>query len=352
MGRASLALAFAFCMSCGSIAVAVELNASLSPDMDSHYNKTCLNSECHPVEISHNVLQHSPYLEGACLSCHVDHSSSAPQLLDDRGNGMCLDCHTDVSTLEGSETLIHPPGEQACTDCHNPHESQVRHFLREQDDLHACAECHAEFLEEGQTAPYRHEYFDPQTQCGTCHYAHHGEQNVYLRENVAETCLTCHDLAIEHRGRKLENIARTIEKAKVVHDPLKKGSCPTCHTPHGSQQPALLTEGYPAGTYGEYDTNNYALCWQCHDARLAESSNGVGLTEFRDGQRNLHRTHTVEMRKGRACHLCHAAHGSDQDHLIRKSFIYGQWEAPLVWKPSETGGSCNTPCHDEKTYKR
>ena len=331
---------------------AAEVPGTLSPDVDSHYDETCLNSGCHAVEISHNVLQHSPYLEGNCLACHEDHSSSAPGLLKKQGNGMCLQCHKEVASLDASQALVHPPGESTCTECHDPHESQVRNFLREPEVLHGCAKCHADFLAEGQQAPYRHEYFDPETQCGTCHYAHQPRGGKYLRQNVAETCLTCHDLPIRQGEQALENIARTMKTAKTLHKPLLEGSCPMCHTPHGSQQPALLTTGYPAGTYDTYDTNNYALCWQCHDARLVESSIGTGLTEFRNGRENLHRVHTVEMRKGRACHICHAAHGSDQEHLVRKTFPFGQWEAPLIWKPIPGGGTCSTACHDQKSYKR
>jgi predicted CXXCH cytochrome family protein len=169
---------------------------------------------------------------------------------------------------------------------------------------------------------------------------------------VGESCLTCHDLPIKIGTRTLENIAERLRTAPVVHGAMREGSCPVCHTPHGSVQPSLLREGYPAGNYESFEADHYALCWHCHSQQLVMNVNGAGVTKFRNGELNLHRVHVVQLKRGRACHLCHEPHVSDPPHLIRTHVTFGSWNAPLIYKATPEGGSCQTPCHDTKTYVR
>lgn len=201
--------------------------------------------------------------------------------------------------------------------------------------------------------PYRHKHFDPKGQCGNCHYAHLRPERKYLRENVAESCLTCHDLPIKADQRTLENVARNLrekpEVHKVMHSP---ESCPECHTPHGAIQPSLLKTGYPAGNYEVYRAEQYALCWQCHNQALVENPTGAGFTQFRDGQRNLHRLHVAELGRGRVCGVCHQPHASDRPKLLRDRVRFKAWEAPLTIELTQQGGTCLTPCHREMGYSR
>jgi predicted CXXCH cytochrome family protein len=271
-------------------------------------------------------------------------------LLKPDGAQLCLACHSAIQTTAGGE-LLHPPDDNDCLNCHHPHQSRVRSLLRDDEDLLICSQCHKDFLEASQKFPYRHRAFDPRSHCGNCHYAHQRDEQFYLRENVSETCLTCHDLPIQVRGRQLVNIARRLRESQYVHQAIDRG-CPTCHTPHGSPQPSLLKEGYPAGQYEQYRSDNYALCWQCHNSALAESSPGAAHTNFRAGAENLHRLHVIEVGRGRACHLCHHAHASDQLHLMRQQVRFQQWLAPMEWKPLPDGGSCVTPCHRPSEYHR
>ncbi|MFH0794433.1 MAG: cytochrome c3 family protein [bacterium] len=322
------------------------------PDLDHHYGKTCVNSECHPTEDGGKLLKHPPYFEGHCLACHLDHESSQKGLLREGGNKVCLTCHTDLEVDPQSSSLLHPPGDQPCVECHNPHSSPFRNFIRDEEKLLVCAKCHEKFLDDSAKRPYHHEYFNPRGQCGECHYAHKRGAKKHVRENAAESCQTCHDLGIKVDDRTLENVGKRLREAHYIHEPLKGESCPTCHIPHGADQPALLKEGYPAGTHQTYSSGAYELCWTCHDKALAENPEAVGVTNFRDGEKNLHRLHLVELKRGRACHLCHEAHTSDVPHLIRKHVRFGDWGAELTYKPTADGGSCLTPCHLEKKYSR
>lgn len=324
----------------------------LHPDTDGKYQKTCISAGCHNVQGTSGEPQHPPYREGHCLACHEDHATSSSRRLKPLNNALCLACHTGMALTSDGLKLAHPPGGQLCLDCHNPHQSRQRNLLRDKGQLLICARCHADFLSAAAKLPYRHHYLDPKTECGSCHYAHRRPAEHYIRENVSETCLTCHDLPIHAGDRVLDNVAEQINRAPVVHGAVTQGACTACHTPHGSRQPSLLKAGYPAGGYEVYESGQYALCWQCHPKALAESPRGESATTFRNGDDNLHWLHVGRLKHGRACHLCHAAHASEVPHLLRETVTFGQWRAPLKYKALADGGSCQTPCHRERTYSR
>lgn len=329
-----------------------DLNPSLEVSIDRHYNKSCIDAGCHPVGITGSILRHPPYLEGQCLSCHLDHVTTGSELLKRPMDSVCLSCHSSLELLPESHKLVHPPNGHSCTDCHNPHESRVQGLLRDSSQLVVCAECHADFLQNAQKRPYRHGYFDPVKQCGYCHYAHLRRAKKYLRENVSESCLICHDLSIQVGNRRLENVGERLRDAKVIHGGKGGLLCPSCHTPHGSDQSSLLKPGYPTGAYELYSSDKYDLCWQCHDPELVESVNGEGTTNFRNKEVNLHRVHVVELRRGRACHICHEPHASDRPHLLNERLRFGNWDTPFGYESLENGGFCQTPCHRDKEYER
>ena len=350
-GQRSWAAVLALCLAGVSTAFLAEPKPP-APAFDTHYKKACDDSSCHPVKDAGRIPTHSPYLEGQCLACHVDHQSAGQDLLREGGDALCRTCHADVETTNGA-ALAHPPNSPPCLSCHAPHQSRNPGLTRGDEPLRQCAQCHEPFLSAAESLPYRHQHFDPRGQCGDCHYAHRRGAEKYLRESAAATCLTCHDLPMRADNRQIENVGESIRRSADVHMALKAPpSCPACHTPHGSEQPALLKAGYPAGSYQTYRTEDYALCWQCHSKKLAQSAQGAGATQFYNEEANLHRVHVAELRRGRACHLCHAAHASDAPHLLRKETAFGQWSAPLVYEPLVDGGRCQTPCHREREYHR
>jgi len=356
-GFALVALCLPFLTAALSAADPPAANVAWEPDIDPQHGKTCISAGCHTVELTGMHQKHVPYLEGNCLSCHEGHDSSSPKLLEGDIQQKCLACHTGLEMDASGTSLMHPPppdgvASTSCVDCHDPHESRLRNRLRNEDDFLSCSECHREFLEEAGAMPHRHDFFNPSTDCGTCHYAHQGSSDRHLRENVSESCLTCHDMSIQVDGRKLENLAHSLRDSKMIHGDGQPMACPTCHTPHGSKQPSLLVDDYPAGKYTGYAAENYALCWRCHDKQLTESASGIGATAFRDGDRNLHRVHVAELKQGRACHLCHMPHASDRPHLLREELRFKNWVSRFDYTETPEGGSCATPCHRPKEYRR
>jgi predicted CXXCH cytochrome family protein len=329
----------------------VSVFAANSAPIDTFYDRSCTDAECHPSNLDDpSVISHPSFLEHWCDRCHLDHSSSEPMLLSKKPDELCLQCHTETETNEHG--VLHPPDSSTCVTCHSPHQSSVPHLLRTEEQLLQCGQCHAQDLQEASERPFRHRFFNPQTECGTCHYAHREGQGRFVRANLGETCLTCHDMNIRMENRTLENVGSVIRQASVVHPPLAERACHVCHTPHGSLQSSLLREDYPGGSYAAYDSRNYQLCWSCHDSALVEAAETEASTGFRDGTRNLHSVHVLQSQRGRACHLCHSAHASERPHLIRSTMTFGTWTTEFDFQVLPDGGTCTTACHRPTEYNR
>ena len=78
------------------------------------------------------------------------------------------------------------------------------------------------------------------------------------------------------------------------------------------------------------------------------------LTDFRNGDRNLHHVHVNRERKGRTCRACHETHASSRDKHIRDSVPFGEggWELPIGFERRANGGSCAPGCHTPYAYDR
>ena len=83
-----------------------------------------------------------------------------------------------------------------------------------------------------------------------------------------------------------------------------------------------------------------------------ETQTTLELTDFRNGEDNLHYLHVKDDTRGRTCRACHATHASDLPKNIRETVPYGMWELPIGFKKTDTGGSCSPGCHLPKSYDR
>jgi len=59
----------------------------------------------------------------------------------------------------------------------------------------------------------------------------------------------------------------------------------------------------------------------CHKEALVTTGKTVTITNFRNGEINLHMLH-VNQNKGRTCRACHDVHASDQEDHIREEFRF------------------------------
>jgi len=130
------------------------------------------------------------------------------------------------------------------------------------------------------------------------------------------------------------------------------GKCTPCHDPHGATRPKLLRAEFPVDPYVPYTTAEFALCFQCHKRDLLQYPDTSFATGFRDGERNLHFLHVNDPQKGRSCVLCHAVHGSSNARLVAQSVPFGEWQLPLRFVKTATGGSCAPGCHKPQAYDR
>jgi hypothetical protein len=77
-----------------------------------------------------------------------------------------------------------------------------------------------------------------------------------------------------------------------------------------------------------------------------------GLTNFRNGERNLHFVHVNKSDRGRNCRACHDAHASPNALHVRSSVPYGSWQMPINFQQTQSGGSCAPGCHKPFEYDR
>ncbi len=109
---------------------------------------------------------------------------------------------------------------------------------------------------------------------------------------------------------------------------------------------------FPKEFYKPYATESYAICFDCHNKDIALDKVTTKLTNFRNGDVNMHFLH-VNKEKGRSCKACHEVHAGSQEKHIRKEVPFGgSWKLPINFTKASNGGTCVVGCHKPKTYDR
>jgi predicted CXXCH cytochrome family protein len=166
-------------------------------------------------------------------------------------------------------------------------------------------------------------------------------------------CMTCHDKPVGiSREEVMKAFTEEIEGKEFLHGPVAQKDCKGCHTSHGSEQFRLLSKVYPSEFYAPFKKENYELCFSCHEDTLVLTKETDDLTDFRNGNSNLHYLHVNKAQRGRTCRSCHETHGSNLPKHIRATVPYGMWELPIKFQKTETGGSCKPGCHLPFAYDR
>ncbi len=258
----------------------------------------------------------------------------------------CTECHTDLVEND----VMHYPAEDACDNCHEStgveHPGDSTGFTLMDQIPALCFYCH----EEGGETEHAHQPVS-QGRCLDCHDAHGSSNVVLLKSPEQELCLSCHNNKYETDSSLTINIGRLLTGKMVAHSAIDGGGCLVCHKSHGSDYQNLLVDLYPAEEYISVSKEAFGLCFQCHDADLLEAEETEWGTNFRNGTQNLHWLHT-NGNKGRNCSLCHNMHGSEQNFLIEKAVLFGNWEMKMNYIPEEQGGSCLPGCHGKLSYSR
>ncbi|MFH1851501.1 MAG: cytochrome c3 family protein [Candidatus Neomarinimicrobiota bacterium] len=308
-------------------------------------------NQCHDTGGTGDKYIHGPVAVGACDVCHSSHGKLGQGLLKFDGvNAACYDCHEMKKEEINALANIHAPVAESCSGCHDPHSSAYRfQLLSTTPEL--CFECHGNIQGIIAGADSHHEAVEDQLSCYNCHNSHGSNFSWNLRSNSFDLCLSCHDQAVKRGKIAVPGIDELLKGSKNWHGPIKDRDCSGCHEPHGSGNFRLLRHYYPKEFYSEFDFEKYQLCIECHPPENLQDPLTTTMTNFRDGQNNMHFLH-VNRTKGRTCRACHETHASNQPYHIRTAVPFGSWELPINFKATSNGGTCLPGCHKYEEYVR
>ena len=186
---------------------------------------SCVTADCH-ANMGKAGFVHEPVANRECDACHEETGKTHPgekgafELIE-QGSALCLQCHDDPG--EGKKH-IHPPVQEDCTNCHNPHQ---------------------------------------------------GSRQKFLHEPLGELCLMRHD-----------QIEQIIKDSNYKHEPVAEGECLNCHVPHASDYSPMLRLYYPRNIYTSFTSKKFALCFECHESDAFTNKLITDATNFRNGDRN------------------------------------------------------------------
>jgi predicted CXXCH cytochrome family protein len=308
-------------------------------------------SRCHEDVVANKKNVHGPIAADACDSCHTAHGGQFPNLLSAQGNDLCFTCHAEMKTQMTKVKFTHKAVEQDCNACHDPHASNFTMQIKQQP-VDLCISCHANVGKDALAADHKHSVVTSDQGCLNCHTAHGGNLAALMKKEPIDVCMSCHNQQVKTpTGRTVASVAEVKDPKLVKHGPIRDGNCSGCHNTHGSQVARLLVKPYPETFYQPFSQEKYELCFTCHDQQLVELPETAGLTNFRNGESNLHYIH-VNREKGRNCRACHNAHASPNELHVRDSVPFGNWEMPIKFTKTDTGGTCSPGCHKPFDYDR
>lgn len=309
--------------------------------------------KCHdqaPFEQPHG---HGPVDVGTCTVCHSPHESDFSRLLKKKSTDTCFECHDDFAEGLKKAAVVHSAvKDQSCTACHEVHGSpQPKLLRRENQDV--CFECHQDIKDSYRRSRSKHATMYADARCGNCHLVHFADKAKLLLFEEKELCLKCHGKERKARSKDMRNIEEELEGKKFLHGPIAENKCVPCHDPHGSMYSKLTPGPFPGTFYAGYEPGVYDFCFGCHKSSMLKQRETDADTNFRNGNANLHYLHVVKDMKGRSCQACHATHASSGEKLISQEGVpFGNWNIPIRYTMSETGGSCMPGCHRELKYDR
>jgi predicted CXXCH cytochrome family protein len=298
---------------------------------------------------------HAPFEMGECGLCHESDDPNDPGPIAGEVNDLCFGCHVETQEAMEAAAVSHAAAVDDCTSCHNPHNSARRRLLNAESPG-LCATCHEDIWQEATQSPVQHEAVKEGRACLNCHGPHATNVEHLLNELPYDLCVDCHGVAgmSDDQGKGLTDFARLLADNPSVHGPVAAEDCSACHETHGGSTFRMLAEAYPAKFYAPFDTENYSLCFTCHNEAVVTEASTTTLTGFRDGSKNLHFVHVNKQDRGRTCRACHEVHAAPQDHLIRDGVPYGRgdWVLKINYTRDDNGGTCEKTCHGALTYDR
>ena len=274
-------------------------------------NELCF--DCHKdmgADLRNVKFRHKSLASGkGCLNCHDPHSSAkADFLLQSRAPSLCLKCHQTSKTPFARKHMNYPVTTADCTSCHNPHGSNNRGLIfdvahaavtegkctechlkptslkTKQETTQLCRRCHQDMVEQTFNKNRVHWPLVDKVGCVNCHDPHASKEKKLLKGSIVNVCGRCHADTVELQKWSIKN-----PKNIRLCEPVKKGNCIACHSPHAADYVLLIRE----------QDISFGLCGRCHEWET-HSTHPIGekFIDIRD--KNLHLT----------CLSCHLACGT------------------------------------------
>ncbi len=81
-----------------------------------------------PIPRTQAASTHGPFEMGACETCHERRDRRNPGAALRASNDLCFECHEEFKGTAPvrMEKALHPPAQERCTACHNPHNSRKK----------------------------------------------------------------------------------------------------------------------------------------------------------------------------------------------------------------------------------
>lgn len=211
--------------------------------------------QCHENPAAGMAYPHSALDEG-CTGCHSPHQGALPKYVMQSGGRLCLICHEEVMKGE----YVHGPVRAInCQICHGIHggENEAMLNLPGKDN---CLACHAGIKEIMDAAVSRH---DPVANgvCWDCHTPHASNFKPFLKAFYSQElyapykgrnfalCFNCHsgDAFVFERTSEATGFRNRDQNLHFFHvnRPEKGRVCKNCHGVHGADQGKLLMSKVP-----------------------------------------------------------------------------------------------------------
>ena len=157
--------------------------------------------------------------------------------------------------------------------------------------------------------------------CTSCHNPHAAKHAGLLKKEVSALCYAC------HRDKK-----DSFNKG-IVHDPVRRGECTSCHDPHASASKGLMKGKYADSCFNcheslartfKYMHQPYAKgqCQFCHSPHQAENYQLLNVSADKlcrkcHSQGEIAGAHKNYPVAISTCLSCHNPHGSNNKAIVR-----------------------------------
>jgi predicted CXXCH cytochrome family protein len=273
--------------------------------------------ECHKdvgAQTKEVRFKHDPLMKGkGCLNCHDPHASvRSAYLLKNGVPPLCTECHKTNQPSFKRKHLGYAVADTNCDSCHSAHGSNTRGILYDQvhppvaenkctachlaagspnatktkkQGTELCRECHRDAVDAIFAKSRVHWPLTDKIGCLNCHNPHGSKQKNLIEKSTRETCGKCHEDTVRLQQWSINN-----PKNKNLCEPVKNGSCTTCHAPHAADSTLLMPQRSLIGNQ---------ICGKCHKWET-HSTHPIGAKVIDPRDKNL----TVE------CLSCHKACGT------------------------------------------